>query len=370
MIIPLVNIQAGFKAHNQEQTRAVLKVLNSGSYILGKEVNLFEKSFSKYLKVKNVIGVSSGTAALSLALRASGIVSGDKVIIPANSYPTVFALSDIGAIPVLVDIDAESYTMDSEKIESVIDKKTKAIIPVHLYGQTANMSQILKLARKYKLLVVEDCAQATGAQYKNKYHVGTIGDIGCFSFYPTKTLGACGDGGAVVTNNDLLARKLKRFRIYGEGNKRYYSTFPGTNSRLDEIQAAILSVRLSYLDEDNKKRYQLAQKYKVLLKDVPQVHLPKEVSWSTHVYHLFTIRCEKRDRLKSFLEAKGIAAGFHYPIPIHLQPAFTYLSYQRGDFPVAERIANEILSLPIYPQMTLRELTYVCDAVKEYYNRV
>lgn len=339
------------------------RVLNSGRYILGKEVDAFEEEFSRYISVAHGIGVGSGTEALHLALSACGIGRGDEVITVAHTaVATVAAIELAGATPVLVDIDSDFYTIDPEKIESAITSHTKAIIPVHIYGHPADMDPILKIARKNRLYVIEDCAQAHGAMYKGN-RVGSIGDIGCFSFYPTKNLGALGDGGMVVTSNKELSKRAYLLREYG-WTERYVSHFSGWNTRLDEIQAAILRVKLKHLDEDNSKRMRIAEMYNKDL-GVSNIVLSKQRKNSTHVYHLYVIRSSKRNELLTFLREKGIGASIHYPVPVHLQPAYKSL-YGCEELPETEKIAKEIVSLPIYPELSESDVQMIIRVIMDF----
>lgn len=363
-MIPFVDFKSEYRAIRKEIDRAVNDVFLGGWFILGPKVRKFEERFARYLGVKYAIGVASGTEALSLSLLASGIGIGDGVIVPANAYPTVFSISAIGAIPQLVDIVPETFNIDPARIEETINRKTRAIIPVHLYGQAADMGSILKIAKKNKLAVIEDCAQAHGATYENK-KVGTLGHLGAFSFYPTKNLGAYGDGGMVVTNSRRLAEKARRLRMYGE-KSRYRSYLPGLNSRLDEIQAAILLVKLKYLDKWNQKRQKTAAYYREFLADSPVV-LPQASPSVNHVYHLFVIRTKRRDELEKFLKNQGVLTGVHYPSPIHFQPAFKNLGYQKGDFPETEKACREILSLPCYPGIKEKAIAFIAEKIKDFY---
>lgn len=350
--------------HKKEVLSAVTRIFESGMYILGKEAQQFEKEFRKYIGVSYCVGVGSGTDAITLSLRACGIGKGDKVIIPTNSYPSVFGVSASGATPILVDC-TDKYEMSPDGIEKSIDFHTKAILAVHLYGQAVNMDKIRSIAKRHKLVIIEDCAQAHGALYKGK-KVGTFGDLACFSFYPTKNLGGFGDGGAVVGSNKALMKKVKLLRMYGEED-RYRSIIIGYNSRLDEFQAALLRLRLKYLDMENEERRKHASVYRHLLKLVPEVILPKEYLDRKHVYHLFVIRAKKRDLLKKYLLERGIQTAIHYPTPIHLQPSYRYLGYKIGSFPIAEKISQELLSLPLYPSMIKEDIEYVCDKIKKFY---
>lgn len=345
--------KAGYLAHRTEIDAAIRQVLASGWYILGKEVEAFEKAFAAYTGGRHAIGVANGTDALELALRACGVGQGDLVFtVSHTAVATVAAIERAGAIPVFVDIDPKTYTMDPDSLAAALAKpgkgRLKAVIPVHLYGQPANMPAILKLSRRYGLKVVEDCAQSHGAMLNGRM-TGTWGDIAAFSFYPTKNLGALGDGGMVVTNKSLLAEQVRLLQQYG-WRKRYISDIPGCNSRLDEIQAAILRVKLRYLDKENIKRRKLAALYsKVLLGQ--GILLPFVKSNLAHVFHQYVIRVKNRDGLKAYLEENGVKTLIHYPMPVHLQPAYK----GRIQLPVplihTEAIAKEILSLPIYPQL-------------------
>jgi dTDP-4-amino-4,6-dideoxygalactose transaminase len=349
-------------AHKQEIDDAVRRVLESGWYILGDEVNAFEQAFAAYLGVSHCIGVGNGTEALHLALVACGIGPGDEVAtVSHTAVATVAAIQLAGARPVFVDIDPVTYTMDPDLLEKGITSKTKAVIPVHLYGHPAPMEEVLAIARVHGLCVIEDCAQAHGAAYRGK-RAGSFGDIACFSFYPTKNLGALGDGGIVVTNDEKLAENSRLLREYG-WKDRFVSHVPGWNTRLDEIQAAILRVKLNYLDMDNAARARLAHSYCEGLSGASLV-LPEAVEDSMHVYHLFVIRVSDRDSLVNFLREKGIGADIHYPVPVHQQPA--YDGFGR-ELPQTERVAKENLSLPMYPELTEDEIHAVIDAVKEFF---
>lgn len=360
-MIPVFDIARQNKILKTELDQAIQSVIKSGVFILGPKVSEFEREFAAYLGVKYAVGVASGTDAISLALLAIGIRSGDEVIMPANAYPSVFAATQIGAIPKLVDIIPATYNIDPSKIPDAITKKTKAILPVHLYGQPADMEKILAIGKKYKIPVIEDCAQAAGGEVENERgKVGSIGDIGCFSFYPTKNLGCFGDGGMVVTDNKEIYERVKILRMYGE-KTRYNSICLGRNSRLDELQAAILSVKLKYLDKWNERRREIAQLYfSHLAGPAESVEVGKNFS---HIYHLFVITNKKRNQLKKYLEGKGIGTAIHYPIPIHLVPSMKFLGYKKGDFPESEKACEEILSLPMFPELTDREVKHVLKEI-------
>jgi dTDP-4-amino-4,6-dideoxygalactose transaminase len=374
--IPVFEIQRQNKQIGDDLRAAIEGVITSGVFILGNKVRAFETEFAAFCGVKYAVAVASGTDAITLGLRALNIEKGDEVIMPANSYPSVFGVAASGAKPVLVDINENNYTIDPEKIENAITKRTKAIMPVHMYGQSADMEKILAIGKRHKIAIVEDCAQAVGAECKIKDQrskikvkkVGSMGEIACFSFYPTKNLGAFGDGGMVVTSSEALYKKLKLLRMYGE-ESRYKSILVGANSRLDELQAAVLLVKLKHLEKWIEKRRGIATLYKSEIPASPagrrnpksEIILPYEESFSKHTYHLFVVRSNKRNELKAYLEAKGIGTGIHYPAPIHFQQSFEYLGYSKGDFPTAEKIANEVLSLPMFPELTKEEILFVAE---------
>jgi len=363
-MIPTADPGAGYRSHKTEIDRAIHQVLDSGSYILGKETKAFEDEFASYVGVKYAIGVGSGTEAIHLALRACGIGPGDEVItVSHTAVATVAAVQMAGAIPVLVDIEPDFYTMDPEKIRSVLTPAAKAVIPVHLYGQPANLAPILDLAHKYGLQVIEDCSQAHGATYGG-IPVGSHGDMACFSFYPTKNLGALGDGGMVVSNRQDLAEQVRLLREYGWA-ERYISHFPGWNSRLDEIQAAILRVQLRHLDQRNLDRIQIAASYVKGLKQ-RRLSLPRVREGATHVFHLFVVRSPQRDRLQHHLSDMDIGTSTHYPVPVHLQPAYKDRLPGRESLPVTELVSREVLSLPMYPELSESETGKVIEAIKRF----
>ncbi|KKS47148.1 hypothetical protein A3J20_04590 [Candidatus Gottesmanbacteria bacterium RIFCSPLOWO2_02_FULL_42_29] len=373
-MIPVFDTTRQIKKYRRQFIKTIDEVMSKGNFILGSKVAQFEKEFAAYTGVKFAVGVASGTDALMLSMQALGINNpGEEVIMPANSYPTAFAVVSTGARPRLVDIDG-SFNIDPLKIEKAITAKTRAIIAVHLFGQPADLQKIMQTANKYNLPLIEDCAQAHGAVYKNptlpsglrgaSKKVGSIGKIGCYSFYPTKNLGAFGDGGMIVTNDEELFKKIKLLRMYGE-EERYKSVLQGRISRLDEIQAAILSVKLQYLDKWNERRREIAGKYRSHLENSP-CRLPPALPFTKHVYHLFVIRTKKRDLLKNYLEKKGIATGIHYPVPIHLVPSFKSLGYKEGDFPESEKAAKEILSLPMFPELKDSEIVKVAQEINSF----
>lgn len=353
---------AQFTNHRSEIIESITQMLNSGKYILGPEVNKIEQDFSKYCHVKYGIGLNSGTDAITLALHAAGIGNGDEVItVSHTALATVAAIIASGAKPVLVDIDPVYYTMDPNSVQRAITTKTKAVIPVHIYGQVCDMDSIMSIAKEHNLLVIEDCAQAAGALYHGK-RVGSMGEMGCFSFYPTKNLGAIGDGGMLITNSSEFAENARRLRQYGWDEERS-TTAPGINSRLDEIQAAILNVKLKYLDQDNARRSQIAQMYHAGLKG-QNITLPESGPDSTHVFHLYVIKCKDRDKLKQSLAEKEIFAGIHYATPCHLHGGYAdFCRLPSNGLPVTEEIVTNILSLPIYPELTDEQVQQVIESI-------
>ena len=352
-----------YEKHKSEYDQAAISVLSSGWYVMGQELSKFEKEYAEYVGVKHCIGVANGLDALWIGLRVLGIGEGDEVIVQSNTYiATVMSITMNNATPVLVEPD-QYFNLDPKNIESKITSKTKAIIVVHLYGQASNMSAIKSIADKYKLLLIEDCAQSHGAQHKHQM-TGSFGDIGCFSFYPTKNLGCFGDGGAVTTNNDEIAQKLRIYRNYGS-EKRYYNQVVGTNSRLDEIQAALLRVKLGYLNELNHDRKIIAQHYLSRINN-PYIELPKTNVDCEHTWHQFVIRSNHREQLINHLLAHDIHTIIHYPIPPHLSEAYLDLGYSLGDFPVAEDFADTVLSLPLFDAMNLSEADEVIDALNKF----
>lgn len=363
-MIPCANPKAQYLSYRDDINSAIQRVLDSGWYVLGEEVIRFEKEFAQFNAVSHAVGVGSGTDALHIALRALDIGQGDEVITTAHTaVATASAIDLAGAKPIFVDIEPDFFTIDPDLIEDAITPKTKAIIPVHIYGQPCDMDAIMRIAQKHDLKVIEDCAQAHGAKYNHK-RVGSIGDVGCFSFYPTKNLGAIGDGGALVTNDDQLGKKIKLIREYG-WEERYISSKEGWNSRLDELQAAILRVKLKNLDKDNNFRQQHAKKYNELLKDLP-IELPKKRETCTHVYHLFVIKVDKRDRLKEYLGKNGVNTTIQYPVPVHQQKYFQNLCDEQS-LPVTEKAAKNILSLPMYPELEEKEINKVSNILKDYF---
>ena len=362
MKIDLAVLGRQFEIYRAEYEAAALRVLRSGWYILGSELENFEREFAEYLGAKFCVGVNSGLDALTLTLRALGIGAGAEVIVPANTYiATALAVTANGAVPVFVEPD-DFYNLDAEKISAAVTEKTRAIIAVHLYGQAAAMDKISAVAEKFNLQLVEDCAQSHGAKFRGKM-TGTFG-AGCFSFYPTKNLGAFGDGGAVVTDDENFARKIKMLRNYGSEIK-YRNELAGVNSRLDEIQAALLRVKLRHLDELTAERKNIARRYLAEIKN-PKIILPKILSGAEHVWHQFVVRTENRDAFQKYLARENIQTVIHYPIPPHLAECYAGFGFKRGDFPVAEKFAGEVLSLPLFNGMTAAEIDFVVEVLNKF----
>jgi dTDP-4-amino-4,6-dideoxygalactose transaminase len=362
-IIPFVDLKAQYRNIKAEIDTAISRVLDQCEFVLGNEVRLFEEEFANYCRVQYAVGVNSGTSALHLALLAAGIGIGDEVItVPFTFVATVSAICYTGANPVFVDIDPRSFTMDVDQIEDAITERTKAILPVHLYGQPAEMEGIMEISRRHNLVVIEDAAQAHGAEY-NGQSAGSIGDIGCFSFYPGKNLGAYGEGGAVTTANHEYARTIRMLRDWGQDTKNHH-LLPGYNYRMEGIQGAILRVKLRYLEEWNDARKKHAIQYNELLSG-SGIRTPFVSNNSRHVYHIYAIRIKERDAKQIELMRRGIHTGIHYPTPVHLQPAYSALGHGPGDFPFSEQAASEVLSLPIYPELDKASIDYVAQSVIE-----
>lgn len=365
MNIRFVDLPRQNKIIKKQLIKTIESIIDKADFIQGEELDAFEKNFAKFCNVKYAVGLNSGTDALKLALIAYGIKEGDEVITVPNGYfSAASVISEIGAKPVFVDIDPDTYTLNTSLLEKKITKKTKAIIPVHLYGQVSDMDPILTLAKKYKLVVVEDACQAHGAKYKGK--IIPIGETAAFSFYPGKNLGSFGDGGILVTNNPTIAYKMKYLRNDGAIQK-YIHNFFGIKSRLDTIQAAILNVKLPMLDSFNEKRRKHARLYSKLLSKIEQIKIPVERKNTEHVYHIYAIETEKRDKLRLFLQERGIETNIHYPIPIHLQEPYLKQGFKKGDFPVTEEKALKILSLPMFPEMTDDEIHYACRMISFFF---
>lgn len=391
MKIPLLNLHKQYESIKDEIQIVIGEVLENSNFIMGANVNLFEVEMAQFIGSKYAISCSNGTDALVIALTALGIGCGDEVITtPYTFFATAEAISTVGAIPVFVDIDSESYNINTQLIESKITNRTKAILPVHLFGQPAEMDSIMSIATKYKLYVIEDACQAIGASYKGMM-CGNIGDVGCFSFFPTKNLGAYGDGGLITTNDENLSKIIKALRSHGSGlygkeaydiinNKtaqgelddkdicfaeKYYNYILGYNSRLDEIQAAILRVKLKYLNQWNLKREELSMRYNEKLKNIG-FKIKDSYYNLDRVYHLYIVESNRRDKLVNYLSQNGISTGIYYPLPLHLQKVYKDLGYKKGDMPVAEYISNRNLALPLYPELTYEQQDYIISKIKRF----
>ena len=363
-MVPLIDLKIQHRSIAAEIEAAIKNVCENTAFILSDEMKAFEQEFATYCGAKHGIGVANGTEALFLALKALGIGAGDEVIVPTNTFiATAAAVSHTGAVPVFVDCDPETYCIDPAKISGAITEKTKAIIPVHLYGHPADMDAIMSIARSCGLKVIEDCAQAHGTHYKGK-QVGSIGDVSAFSFYPSKTLGAYGDAGMVLTNSDELCESLKLLRDNGR-TSWYEHAIIGYNSRLDGLQAAILRVKFRYLDKWVEARRSHAARYRELLGDVEGLVLPIEKTYGRHSYYVYVVRVKDRDTFMARLKEKGCGCGIHYPIPLHLQPAYAHLGGREGDHPVAEQYAKEIVSIPMFPEMTEAQLQEAAAIIRE-----
>lgn len=356
-------LDRGFNKYQEEFEQKALDVLRSGRYVLGKEVQGFEQEFADYVGAKYCVGLASGLDALWIAFRVLGIGAGDEVIVQGNTYiASVMGITINGATPIFVEPD-EYYNIDASKIEEKITDRTKAILVVHLYGQASNMKPVMELAKKYHLRVVEDCAQSHGACFEHQM-TGTFGDIGCFSFYPSKNLGAFGDAGAIVTDDEKIAQDVRVFRNYGS-EKRYYNRVVGTNSRLDEIQAGLLRVRLAHMGELEAEKRRICERYLTELHN-DSIVLPKTRKGATHIWHQFVIRTDRREELIDFLNEREIGTIIHYPIPPHLSEAYRYLNMPQGSLPITEQYAKTVLSIPLYNGMTAEEQTYVIDAINSF----
>lgn len=396
MNIPLVDLKAQYKLVEEKAGKAVMEVLSSANYIMGSEVLEFEKEFAEYIGVKHAISVGNGTDALVLALMAAGVGKGDEVITtPFTFFSTAESISSVGAIPVFVDVEKETYNIDPLKIEEKITEKTKAIMPVHIFGQAAKMDEIMTIAKKHKLKVIEDAAQAVGSEYKGK-KAGSIGDVGCFSFFPTKNLGCAGDGGIITTSDDNIATIAKALRTHGSGENgqkaynllnniseeiktseghddtvynplKYYNYLIGFNTRLDAVQAAILRVKLPKIDEWNEKRRINARVYDEKLKDTT-LTLPVSIPESKSVYNMYVVQAENREEIINKLKDKGISTGVYYPVPIHLQKAYTELEYKEGDMPVAEYLSHRTFAIPIFPELSSEQKEYIIDNLRNTIN--
>jgi dTDP-4-amino-4,6-dideoxygalactose transaminase len=361
--VPFVDLRIQYQRLRGEIMEALEEVAESTAFVLGPRVAEFEKAFAALCGARHCVALNSGTSALHLALITAGVKPGDEVItVPMTFIATSWGISYVGATPVFVDVDPSTYTMDVNQVRKRITAKTKAILPVHLYGQPADMEPLLEIGKEYGIPVIEDAAQAHGSTYQGK-HAGTLGMCGCFSFYPGKNLGAYGEGGAIVTNDDQMAKRLRSLRDHAQ-EERYHHTEIGFNYRMDAMQGAVLGIKLKHLQAWTEARRFLAQRYQKYLADLP-IQLPQEATDRSHVWHLFVVLHPERDRLRQDLERRGIATGLHYPIPLHLQKAYAHLGYAEGAFPVAERIGRECLSLPLFPEMTVRQQDAVIEAMTD-----
>ena len=376
--VPFFDLAVQFKSIEDEIKSALDEVFQNQQFIMGPKVQVLEEAMAQYCRTRYAVGVASGSDALLLSLMALGIGTGDEVLLPPFTFfATAGSISRLGATPVFVDIDRETYNMDPSKIEEKITARTKAIIPVHLFGQCADMDPLLEIAKEKKLFIIEDAAQALGAEYKSKVgsegrRAGQIGDLGCFSFYPTKNLGAFGDAGMVVTDNPGLAEKVRLLRVHGSQPKYFHKTI-GINSRLDTIQAAILLVKFKYLEKWTAERQKKAERYQELfensLSSVKGFKLPTVQYQNRHIFHQYVIRVPERDRLKQFLTEEGIGTDIYYPVPLHLQECYSFLKYRRGDLPNSEKASEEVLALPIYPELTEDQQRVVVNRIKTFYKR-
>jgi len=380
MQVPFIDLKAQYESIKDEINEAIQQVLDSCAFAGGPFVEKFEKEFAEFCQCKYCVGVGSGTEALWLSLLALGIGHGDEVITVPNTFiATAEAISFCGATPVFVDIDEQTYTMDPAKLRDYLNmrlqpptsnlrprSRPKAVIPVHLFGQMADMDPIMEIAKKYGMLVIEDACQAHGAEYKGR-RAGSIGDAGCFSFYPGKNLGAYGEAGAIVTNDAELDKKIRMLRDHGQA-KKYYHEMVGWNARMDGLQGAILSVKLSHLERWNEERCKNAKLYAELLIDLDSVITPQETDYAKHVYHIYAIRVQNRDALMNALAEKDIFCSIHYPVPVHLQDAYTSLMLAEGSFPIAEKYAEEFVSLPMYPELTCDQQKKVAGKINEFFS--
>ena len=365
MKVPFLDLKAQYESIRSEVACELQKVLDNTAFAGGHFVEKFEKEFAEFCQCRFACGVGSGTDALWIALLMLGVGKDDEIITAPNTFiATAEAISFAGARPVFVDIDEKAYTINPELIESAITPKTKAIIPVHIYGQMADMDPIMEIAGSKGLMVIEDACQAHGAEYKGR-RAGSIGDAGCFSFYPGKNLGAYGEAGAIITNNEELAEKIRIFRDHGQAMK-YYHSIIGWNARMDGIQGAVLSVKLRHLEEWNLARRKNARLYNQLLEDIEEITVPFESDYAKHVYHIYSIRVDNRDELIKALTQKNISCGIHYPVPLHLQDAYKSLGYSKGSFPVAEKCAEQIVSLPMFAELTSEQIETVSNEIKSF----
>ena len=377
MQVPFLDLKAQYRQIENEVVPLVTEAMTQGAFIGGDHVSGFEREFAEFCESEFCVGVGSGTDALRFALMASGIGPGDEVITVPNTFiATTEAISQVGATPVFVDVDERTFTMDPQKLQDYLETRNtkhetrnqpKAIIPVHLYGQPADMDKILDIANKHNLVVIEDACQAHGAKYMDRA-AGSLGKAGCFSFYPGKNLGAFGEAGAVITPDEKIANKIRMIRDHGQKEK-YYHEMEGFNGRLDAIQAGVLRIKLKRLKDWNLARREKAAYYDERLKKIAGIQIPFEADFATSVYHLYVILVDNRQGLQQFLAEKGIATGLHYPLPLHMQKAYSHLGYKKADFPVAEQAAERLLSLPMFPELTRQQIDYVVESIKEFMKR-
>ena len=366
--IPFIDLKLHYERHRSLLEPVILSVCASGQYILGSKVSEFERRFADFLGVREAVGVASGTDAITLSCQALGIGEGDEVLIPANTFiASAMGIFNLGATPIPIDVHPETLLMDLNDAEKKVGSKTKAIMPVHLYGRSVDLSILMEFATRHRISVIEDACQAHGASWNGK-RVGSFGTFGCFSFYPSKNLGALGDGGMIATQDPSLAEQLRLLRNYGSVQK-YVHKISGTNSRLDAIQAAILNVKLDYVDKFNNARFRAACRYAQSLDGLPEIKVPcfERENPSAHVFHLFVIQCTRRDELQAYLTQNGIQCGIHYPVPLHLHLAFSKLNFKEGACPVTESMARTILSLPMFPEITDQQVDRVVAAIKVFY---
>jgi len=365
MNVPFLDLKAQLPLIRSEIESRFSHIIDNTAFVCGREVNEFEETFADMHQASHTVGLSSGTHGNHLALICCGIGPGDEVILPANTFiASAEGISYTGATPVFVDVDERTYNIDAGRIEEKITPRTKAINPVHLFGQPADLDPILEIAERHGLLVIQDAAQAHFAEYKGK-KIGGIGDLASWSFYPGKNLGAWGEAGALTTNNGDIHQKARILRDHGSG-KKYFHDFIGYNYRMSEFQAAVLNVKMKYIEEWTEQRRANAELYNARLAGIDRVKAPEALKYVKHVYHLYVIRADKRDELLDYLKTNGVGVGMHYPVPLHLTQAYSHLGYKRGDFPVAEQLADEILSLPMYSELTEEQIDYVCEKIEDF----
>ena len=365
MQVPFLDLKVQYKQIEKEVLPMISEAMENGAFVGGPQVSDFEAEFAEFCESKFCAGLASGTDAIRFALMAAGVGEGNEVItVPHTFIATTEAVSQVGAKPVFIDIYPDTYNIDISQIQGKITDKTKAIIPVHLYGQPADIDPILEIGQQYGIPVIEDACQAHGALYKGR-KAGSLGAVGCFSFYPGKNLGAYGEGGAIVTQNEEIANKIRMIRDHGQ-EKKYFHQMEGFNGRLDAIQAGILRIKLKKLNNWNRSRRENAALYNEVLSEIHGVTIPVEADFASSVYHLYVILVDKREKLQEFLNSKGIATGLHYPLPLHLQQAYAHLGYKEGDFPVTEEVASRLLSLPMFPELAKEQIEYVAQSIKEF----